>query len=273
MASSRGTIWDLVALRDELSALGLQPDGLAFARTPVANESRPTTTQLVVDRGDLLAASEWYTLEERLGRHAGLLQRWPDAIDNLNRALDLVDSQDATARARLLAYRGLYGRRNLSPDLAREDWMAALRADKTQHEAAVGLSRLYLLGPAHLKNAAAAQVLSRELASHPNTSAMGKLLFAMARVRLAACDEADRETLRAAAAGAYILERLDARSWQLPCAYLIVLDFIAQGDVEAARAALDLAAQLDRELRLLRPLDEQTEIEFLEQEVLTALGQ
>lgn len=241
-------IWNLAALRNELVELGLQVGELPVRpSTDQLKSPAAQTNDLIVDRGSLLPPNEWYKLEKLLADGEVASRQWPDAIDDLNNALRQIPESEINSRADLLAQRGQCFYHNLNFAVARHDWQSSLELDPDNDVALTGLARLYILGPENLRDPRRATFLAHDLSAKPATESIGKLLTAMARVRLGETEQRDREVLDAAIASAGPL-RVET-DLQIFAGYFRALDLFASRNVAQSKGLLTTTNSLYGQLR------------------------
>jgi WD40 repeat protein len=148
-------VWDLVALRRGLADLGLDWPG------DHATSAATRSGALEVVRGSRLpAAEEWPRRWRKMGVYEASVGKLPDAVHAATMALEHIPPPAVAERAAVLAERGLYHRRNGTASAAADDWQAALALVPGRTDAALGLARLWTLGPEEFRNPARALPLA-----------------------------------------------------------------------------------------------------------------
>lgn len=177
------SVWDLAQLQSELEGLGLAlPARIAPSTVSDSPDKSPPPTALSVDRGGLPSADRWY----RCWRHLALFEAkeklWPDAIANLERAIQTLPHKHGSEMAELLTLRGDYQLRNGNAGPARDSWESAIRLEVANLQATRRLTRLCLLGPPELRSPERAMQLAGLLAG-PDDSAEDRGVRALAHLR------------------------------------------------------------------------------------------
>jgi tetratricopeptide (TPR) repeat protein len=238
-------VWDLARLNAELTALKLGLTELPSPRTDQPVESDSLT--LEVNRGNnLLPPTDWYKFWVRLAYGEIYEQHWPDAIDDLNRALQQAIIPTGNARAEVLRLRAKCHVNHNDFVAARTDLREALAIDR-QHAVTIRqLARLYLLGPPELRDANQAMGL---LSGLPADSPDVTVLLGAAHLRLGQHTQAIS-----------LLEKVSDRpdSQSLVSLLLSVANWhagnreTAKRSWESVRESLQKSAPIETDIRLLQ---------------------
>lgn len=256
------SVWDLAQLQTELDGLGLAlPARIAPTAVGDSPDKFPPGA-LSVDRGRLPPADRWY----RCWRHLTLFEAqeklWPDAIANLQRAIETLPHKQGSEMAELLTLRGVYQLRNGNPGPARDSWESAIQLDLANPLAARRLARLYLLGPPELHSPERATQLAALLAA-PDDSAEARCVRALAHLR-AGQFETGLAQLAALATPA---------DWQPEAALVAALAWQTLGDPSRADEALAEGVRLREAQAASLDEDRRADLDRLEREARAAMAQ
>jgi hypothetical protein len=175
-------VWDLACLRADMEELGLDAEDFPRRSAPSSSGQAP----FVVQRGpELPPPRQWSKCwllmagkELRKGNYA-------DAVHAATQALHLLPpGTTAAEHAEVFILRGRYHLLAGSLSAARDDWQQAQVLAPNLPEAARGLARLALLGPAEYRDPERAFALLAPLVNREPAAGQDRLLCALAQVRL-----------------------------------------------------------------------------------------
>ena len=174
------SLWDLHSLNRELIQAGLAIRGLPETSVSITNRDVRS-----LNRGQqLLAPDGWWSSFHTLARFEALHLNWPDAIDDLDKALHVAPTSNHKLRADLLTLRGQYQAKNNRPNAALADWQVAQQLNSDHLTSRRELVRLLLHGPPDLRNAAHAAQHLQNLVSRTDGRLEDQLDLALALLRL-----------------------------------------------------------------------------------------
>jgi len=253
----RLALWDLAELRRELESLGMESGDLPSA---VATGAPPSDVPLIqVDRGALPAGDRWHQSWIAMARYEAAANRFPDAIENLNKAQQQIAEGDSRGGADLLIERGMCHFNNDGIALARQDWDAALELELDEPKALQSLACLYLLAPPPFRNYEEAAKHSRRIGPAELDPAPS-LIEAAAAVGKQNADERQLELLqKAALADDQAISRAISRVFLVLAAINSGQTSKSQAELEAIRqqlSAADRTMQHGQRRELLRWVNE-----------------
>ncbi|MFO0897425.1 MAG: WD40 repeat domain-containing serine/threonine-protein kinase [Pirellulales bacterium] len=231
-------MWDLSGLRKELEGLGMHLDQLS-SNTPQGGSPAPNDCWQV-DRGDLPPTDQWHAKWVALANYEASEGRFPDAIDDLNKAMTQVAEGDIAGRADLLVLRGRYHYQNENLALAQTDWESALQMCPEDQHALHVLACFHLLAPEPYLDLKRALALARRLTPMQHDPS-GEIICALALAGLGKAQPRDIEFLEAKSASSSAETRLLASGFLVEAAW-------ERGDTERARSFLNRANGLWDEL-------------------------
>ena len=253
------TVWDLSALRAGLTELGLGAEDLPHRVSPPPG---PTPKFTVIRDPVLPAASQWSEIWKVMAWLEELKSKYADAVIDATEALRaLPDGGSAAERADILAMRARYQLQSGNLEASRHDWQHALALAPTRADAARGLARIDLLGPAESRDPQRAFALVSLLVNRQPPATEDQLLLGIAQIRLGQ-----------SAKGLSILNNLTAEATNPLVGYFRTIAQHQLGQTRAATTELARAeAAWDRRASSVAGLQRE-ELDRVREEVESRLG-